>query len=193
MHLSVRQVDCKNHLSECTIHLSEIYKANAIDVKIRNTQSSVGQVLQVFHLSDCHFYSFQDDRTSEISNPVVWAVWVSTISKAHCQSLCGQANRCYDCIGRLWKRLDLPANGNQWAIQALSFEGKSQKTCNKQAIIGLGNGLSPVQFQPTTKANADVSSTGPLITIFSEISIKVHKFSLHKSTKCWPFCWCLNA
>ena len=27
MHLSVRQVDRKNHLSECTIHLSEIYKA----------------------------------------------------------------------------------------------------------------------------------------------------------------------
>ena len=59
MHLSVRQVDCKNHLSECTIHLSEIYKANATYVKIRNTQSSVGQVLQVFHLSDCHFYSSQ--------------------------------------------------------------------------------------------------------------------------------------
>ena len=36
-------------------------------VKIRNTQSSVGQVLQVFNLSNCHFYSSQ---TSEISNPV---------------------------------------------------------------------------------------------------------------------------
>ena len=59
MHLSIGQVDCKNHLSECAIHLSEIYKANATYVKIRNTQSSVGQVLQVFHLSDCHFYSSQ--------------------------------------------------------------------------------------------------------------------------------------
>ena len=59
MHLSVGQMDCKNHLSECTILLSEIYKANATYVKIRNTQSSVGQVLQVFHLSDCHFYSSQ--------------------------------------------------------------------------------------------------------------------------------------
>ena len=59
MHLSVGQVDCKNHLSECTIHLSEIYKANATYVKIRNTHSSVGQVLQVFHLSDCHFYLSQ--------------------------------------------------------------------------------------------------------------------------------------
>ena len=58
MHLSVGQVDC-NHLSECTIHLSEIYKANATYVKIRNTQSSVGQVLQVFHSSACHFYSSQ--------------------------------------------------------------------------------------------------------------------------------------
>ena len=69
MHLCVGQVDFQNHFSECTIHLSEIYETNATYVKIRNTQSSVGQVLQVFHLSDCHFYSSQDDRTSEISNP----------------------------------------------------------------------------------------------------------------------------
>ena len=62
MHLSIGQVDCKNHLSKCTIHLSEIYKANATYVKIRNTQSSVGQVLQVFHLSDCHFYLSQTIR-----------------------------------------------------------------------------------------------------------------------------------
>ena len=73
MHLSVRQVDCKNHLPECTIHLSEIYKANATYVKIRNTQSSVGQVLQVFHLSDCHFYY---DRTSEISNPIIYTSYI---------------------------------------------------------------------------------------------------------------------
>ena len=59
MHLSVRQADCKNHSSESTIHLSETYKANATYVKIRNAQSSVGQVLQVFHLSDCYFYSSQ--------------------------------------------------------------------------------------------------------------------------------------
>ena len=52
MHLSVGQVDCKNHLSECTIHMSEIYKTNATYVKIINMQSSVRQVLQVFHLSD---------------------------------------------------------------------------------------------------------------------------------------------
>ena len=44
-HLSVGQVHCKNHLSESTIHLSEICKANATYKKIRNTQSSVGQVL----------------------------------------------------------------------------------------------------------------------------------------------------
>ena len=59
MLLSVGQVDCENHLSECTIPLSEIYKGNVTNVKIRNTHSSVGQVLQVFHLSDCHFYSSQ--------------------------------------------------------------------------------------------------------------------------------------
>ena len=59
MHLSVGQVDGKNHLSECTIHLSEIYNANATYARKRNMQSSVGEVLQVFHLSDCHFYSSQ--------------------------------------------------------------------------------------------------------------------------------------
>ena len=59
MHLSVGQVNCKNHLSKCTIHLPEIYKANATYVKIRNTKSSVRQVLQVFHLSNCHFYLSQ--------------------------------------------------------------------------------------------------------------------------------------
>ena len=39
MHLSVGQVDYKNHLSKCIIHLSEIYKAKATYVKIRNTPS----------------------------------------------------------------------------------------------------------------------------------------------------------
>ena len=85
MHLSVRQVDCKNHLSECTIHLSEIYKANATYVKIRNTQSSVGQVLQVFHLSDCHFYSSQTIRRVKFRT-LVRAAWpqVSSYYPSHC-------------------------------------------------------------------------------------------------------------
>ena len=42
MHLFVGQVDCKNHFSQCTMHLSEIYKAGATNVKIRNKQSSIG-------------------------------------------------------------------------------------------------------------------------------------------------------
>ena len=68
------------HLSKCTIHLSEIYKPNATYVKIRNMQSSFGQVLQVFHMSDCHFYSSQlDDQTSEISNPEVIPASISWV------------------------------------------------------------------------------------------------------------------
>ena len=62
MHLSAGQVDCKNHLSECTIHLSEIYKANATYVKIKNMQSSVGEV-SLIRLS---FLLGSDDRMSEI-------------------------------------------------------------------------------------------------------------------------------
>ena len=74
MHLSIGQVDCKNHLSECAIHLSEINKANATYVKIRNTQSSVRQVLQVLiSLVRLSFLLISDDRTSEISNPTLWS------------------------------------------------------------------------------------------------------------------------
>ena len=62
MHLSIGQVDCKNNSFKCTNLLSVIFKANATYVKIRNTQSSVGQVLWVFHLSDCNFYSSQTIR-----------------------------------------------------------------------------------------------------------------------------------
>ena len=67
MHLSVGQVDCKNHLSECTIHLSEIYKVNATYVKYA-----------VVRLS---FLLVSDDRTSEISNPAIqhWALWLHVL------------------------------------------------------------------------------------------------------------------
>ena len=94
MHLSVGQVDCKNHLSECTIHLSKIYKANATYVKIRNTQSSVGQVLLVFHLSDCHFYSSQ------------------TIGRVKFRTLVKQTHmvRAAPCSQRFWLTVDQRTN-----------------------------------------------------------------------------------
>ena len=71
MHLSVRQVDCKYHLSECTIHLSEVYKANATYVKIRYAVVR-RTILQVFHLSDCHFYSSQTIRWVKFRTLARW-------------------------------------------------------------------------------------------------------------------------
>ena len=67
MHLSVGQVDCKNHLSECTIHLSEVYKA----MQRQNQKYAV--VCQTspagIPLVRLSFLLIWDDRTSEISNP----------------------------------------------------------------------------------------------------------------------------
>ena len=60
--------------------------------------------------------------------------------------------------------------------------------------IGSGNGLSPEQRQAITGTNADLLSIGPLGTNFSEIVIKIPKFSFMKmplkmlSAKRRPFC-----
>ena len=101
IHLSVGQVDCKNHLSECTIHLSEIYKANATYVKIRNMQSSVGHVLLVFHLSDCHFYS-----SHTIGRVKFWTLYI------HCTGLCVIWLFSNDAIWCQKLRLTLTLTGN---------------------------------------------------------------------------------
>ena len=116
MHLSVGQVDCKNHLSECTIHLSEIYKANATYVKIKNTQSSVGQVLQVFHLPDCHFYLSQTIGRVKFQTLKGWKKYLPICFGITLYFLCNKktntwfmilkvVNNCYSCILRglsLW-------------------------------------------------------------------------------------------
>ena len=61
-------------------------------------------------------------------------------------------------------------------------------------IIGSSNGLSPDRRQAITWTNADLLIIGPLGTNFSEIGIKIQKFSLMKMhlnvsiMKWWPFC-----
>ena len=60
--------------------------------------------------------------------------------------------------------------------------------------IGSGNGLSPVRRHAITWTNAGLMSIRPLGTIFSEIQIKITKFSFMKmhlnvsSAKWRPFC-----
>ena len=60
--------------------------------------------------------------------------------------------------------------------------------------IGLGNGLSPIQYQAIISTNAWLLSIGPLGTKFSEIAIKIQNFSFKKmflkilSAKWQPFC-----
>ena len=44
--------------------------------------------------------------------------------------------------------------------------------------IGSGNGLSPVRRQAITQTNADLLSTRPFGTNFSEIQIKIQNFPL---------------
>ena len=111
MHLSVRQVDCKNHLSECTIHLSEIHKANATYVKIRNTQSSVGQVLQLFHLSDCHFYSSQT-----IGRVKFRTLKLCTYKKDECPHLPGTIFTKSSLFSLSWKTTCLERPQNLWSL-----------------------------------------------------------------------------
>ena len=68
----------------------------------------------------------------------------------------------------------------------------------KQSIIVSDNGLSPVRHQAIIWTNAGILLIGPLGTNFSEILIKLLRFSFTKmhlkvsSVKWWPFCLSLN-
>ena len=60
--------------------------------------------------------------------------------------------------------------------------------------IGSDNGLLPIRHQAIIWTNAGLLTIGPLGTNFSEILIKIKKFSFRKSclkilsAKLWPFC-----
>ena len=64
----------------------------------------------------------------------------------------------------------------------------------KLTIIGSGNGSSPGQHQAIMWTNAGILLTGPPVTNFSAILIKIHTFSFKKihlkmsSLKWRPFC-----
>ena len=64
------------------------------------------------------------------------------------------------------------------------------------AIIGSGNGLSPIWCQAITWTNAGLLSIGLLGTNFSEFWIRILSLSCKKmnlkmlSAKCQPFCLC---
>ena len=69
---------------------------------------------------------------------------------------------------------------------------------SKLTIIGSDNGLLPGQHQASIWTNVRILLTGPLVTNFSEISIRIQTFSFKKmhlkmwSAKCHPFCLGLN-
>ena len=84
-------------------------------------------------------------------------------------------------------------------VNALTHWGRVMHKCiGEQNIIGSDNGLSPGRRQPITWTNAGILSTGPLGTNFSEILIKIYRFSFKKmllkmpSGKWWPSCLSLN-
>ena len=66
-------------------------------------------------------------------------------------------------------------------------------------IIGSDNGLSPVRRQAIIRTNAGISFIWTLGTMFSEILIEIHTFSVKKmhlkmsAAKRRPFCLGLNA
>ena len=76
--------------------------------------------------------------------------------------------------------------------------GEKHICVNKLTIIGSDNGLSPCRRQAIIWTNAGTLLTGPLGTNFSEILIKIYKFSFTKmhlkmsSGKWRPLCLCLN-
>ena len=65
-------------------------------------------------------------------------------------------------------------------------------------IIVSVNGLSPTRHRAITRANAALSSIGPLGTQFNEILLEIRSFSFKKihlkwlSAKCRPVCFGLN-
>ena len=67
-----------------------------------------------------------------------------------------------------------------------------------EAIIGLNNGLLPVQPQAIIWTNAGLLLNGPLEMNFTEIFIEIWQFSVKNikmkmlSARCQPFCLCLN-
>ena len=71
IHMSAGQIDCENPLSECTaplcaIHVPYIQMEEWNDVS--EIQSSNGQQLLVFHMSNCHIYGSVQERRSSIAN-----------------------------------------------------------------------------------------------------------------------------
>ena len=156
MHLSAGQVDCKNHLSECTIHLSEIYKAiDATYVKIRNMQSSVGQVLQVFHLSDCHFYSSQTIGWVKFRTLLLY--WISFVGFVFSSLVCLVL-----CSFRL--RAPLSAQSKSF----LRPPTVKQDDCSQVKFI---NSIDPFSFI-TTGFLVSYTRVGKIVCVCSTIRLK---------------------
>ena len=77
----------------------------------------------------------------------------------------------------------------------LTHQGRVTHICvGNLTIIGSDNGLTPGRRQAITWTNAVILLIGPLVTNFSEISIRIQTFSFKKmhlrmSTAKWrPFC-----
>ena len=84
-------------------------------------------------------------------------------------------------------------------LDVLTHWGRVTHICvGKLTIIGSDNGLSPGRRQAIIWTNAGILLIGPLATNFSEILIRIQKFSFKKmllkmsSVKWRPFCLGLN-
>ena len=95
--------------------------------------------------------------------------------------------------------LRCPLGGTFGWFVVLTHWGRVTHTCvSKLPIIGSDNGLSPGRRQAIIWTHVGILLIGPLATNFSEISIKIHTFSLKKihmkmsSAKWRPSCLGLN-
>ena len=86
-----------------------------------------------------------------------------------------------------------------FSLNVLTHWGQVMHICiSKLAIIGSDNGLAPNRCQAIIWTNPGILLIGPLGTNFSEILIKIHRFSfkkIHLKSLCamWqPFCLVLT-
>ena len=101
--------------------------------------------------------------------------------------------------GKAFKMLSANCLSFYFGLNVLSQWGRVTHICiSKLTNIGSDNGLVPGRHQAITWTNAALLSIGPLWTNFSEIWIKIQKFSFLKmhlkmSSGNWrPFCPGLN-
>ena len=115
--------------------------------------------------------------------------WYFCLLRVRCLICRRPLSRCKQCRIKIYN--DIQKSDCHYLIHW----GRVTHICvSKLATIGTDNGLSPGRHQAIIWTNVGLLSIGPLGTNFSEILIKIQKFSFMKvllkipSAKWWPLC-----